>query len=122
MKRKTIFEVLFDNQICFSVNVSTTFPKIKGIDMFTRDYFISVHKNDVDKHKLKDFKEYDEYNRVVYPNLYIRDLNETEINEFKENQDKFIKVIHNKDGRVYELKSRSFWSMFKNMQEVQACR
>lgn len=116
---KTIFEVLFDNQICFSVNVSAPFPKIKGIDMFTKDYFISVHKNDVDKHELKGFEE---YNRVVYPNLYTRDLNEAEINEFKDNQNKFIKVIHNKDGRVYELKNSSFRSMFKNMQEVQACR
>lgn len=109
-KEKTIFEVLFENKICFAVNVCFITAKNKSIDENSRDYFIIVLKTD-----LKDLKK-DNFKRSnIFINIYERDLSLAEISEFKSHMDKFIKVQHDSFGRVYELKNNSFKKLFNNL-------
>lgn len=108
-QKKTIFEVLFEKEICFTVNVSVNIFKGKGIDDNSRDYFLiilkksleGVYKKELAFHKMKD-----------YPNLLERDLSVLEIAEFKTLLDKFVKVQHSKLGRIYELKNNSFKKLY----------
>ena len=105
MTRQSIFEYLTAKSICFSVCVSTKEANNVSLTGNSRDYFITVKKSDI-KPKIKDkwlFK-----NVSDRPNVLIRDMTGHEEHEFKEISDKFTKVIHDKDGRVYELKSESF--------------
>ena len=101
--KKTIFEVLFEKEICFAVNVSLNTFNGKEIDENSRDYFLIVHEHDLKELKNMKFKKTDNY-----ANVYERDLSVSEIAEFKTYMDKFVKVQHNQFGRVYELKNNSF--------------
>lgn len=107
---KTIFEVLFEKEICFAVNVSLNTFKGKGIDENSRDYFLIVQEQD-----LSDLKGMGFHRTHEYPNVFERDLSVTEISEFKSNMDKFVKVQHNQFGRVYELKNNSFKKLHESI-------
>ena len=108
---KTIFEVLFEKEICFAVNVSLNTFKGKGIDKTSRDYFLIVQKQDLKELKNMNFKKTN-----VYVNVYERDLSVSEIAEFKTYMDKLVKVQHNQFGRVYELKNNSFKKLHKSIE------
>lgn len=109
-EEKTIFEVLFEKEICFAVNVSLNTFKGKGIDENSRDYFLIVQKQD-----LKDLKGFG-FNRTNdYQNVFERDLSVSEIAEFKTYMDKFVKVQHNQFGRTYELKDNSFKKLHESL-------
>lgn len=113
-KEKTIFEVLFEEQICFAVSISIRVFRGKGIDANARDYFLIVLKPDYEiLKKIGGFKRSQEY-----PNVYERDLSVAETIEFKTYMDKFVKVVHNSHGRVYELKDNSFKEMHKSINEA----
>lgn len=107
---KTIFEVLFEKEICFAVNVSLNTFKSKGIDENSRDYFLIVQKQDLKELKNMNFKRTNDY-----ANVYERDLSVNEISEFKTYMDKFVKVQHNQFGRVYELKNNSFKKLHESI-------
>lgn len=107
---KTIFEVLFEKEICFAVNVSLITFKGKGIDENSRDYFLIVLKQDV-----KELKNMVFHRTADYPNVFERDLSVNEIAEFKTYMDKFVKVQHNQFGRVYELKNNSFKKLHESI-------
>ena len=107
---KTIFEVLFENEVCFAANVSLNTFKGKGIDENSRDYFLIVQKQDLSKLKGLGFRRTNDY-----PNVFERDLSVDEIAEFKANMDKFVKVQHNQFGRVYELKNNSFKKLHESI-------
>ena len=109
-EEKTIFEVLFDKEICFAVNVSLNIFKGKGIDENSRDYFIIVQKQDLKELKNMGFKRTN-----YYANVYERDLSAKEITEFKKQMEKFVKVQHNSFGRVYELKNNSFKKLHESI-------
>jgi len=113
-EEKTIFEVLFEKEICFAVNVSLNTFKGKGIDENSRDYFLIVQKQDLTKLKNMGFKRTNDY-----ANVYERDLSIDEIIEFKANQDKFVKVQHNQFGRVYELKNNSFKKLHETLKRAE---
>jgi hypothetical protein len=113
-EKKTIFEVLFEKEICFAVNVSLNTFKGKGIDENSRDYFIIVQKQD-----LKDLKGFGFHQTNDYQNVFERDLSVNEISEFKTYMDKFVKVQHNQFGRVYELKNNSFKKLHETNHEEQ---
>ena len=104
------FEVLFEKEICFAVNVSLNTFKGKDIDENSRDYFLIVHKQDLKDPKKMGFKRTNDY-----ANVYERDLSINEITEFKANQEKFVKVLHNQFGRVYELKNNSFKNLHESL-------
>src|SRR5690554_857917 len=110
-KDKTIFEVLFEEKICFTVNVSIRTVKIKSVEENSRAYFIIVHESDlndiiingeISKHS-KEINKFIFYRTDEYPDIFERDLSDDDIIEFKKHMIKFIKVKHNKFGRIYEL-------------------
>ena len=123
-KKQTIFEVLFEKGICFTVNISTL--KIKGVEESSRAYFIIVHESDlndiiingeISKHS-KEINKFRFYRTDEYQDIFERDLSEDDIIEFKEYMNKFIKVKHNKFGRVYELKGNSFKEMYESKKQI----
>jgi len=112
-EEKTIFEVLFEKEICFAVSVSLNSVKNKSIEANSRDYFLIVLKQDV-----KDLKNMGFHKTNDYQNVFERDLSANEISEFKDNMDKFIKVQHNQFGRVYELKNNSFKKLHESIKSA----
>ena len=121
-KDKTIFEMLFESKICFTVNVSIRTLKIKGVEENSRAYFIIVHESDlneiiingeISKHS-KEINKFIFYRTDEYPDVFERDLSDDNIIEFKKHMNKFIKVKHNKFGRIYELKGNSFKEMYES--------
>lgn len=122
---QTIFEVLFEKGICFAVNVSIS-TLIKGVEESSRTYFVIVHESDLNDTVIngkisKYFKEINKfrfYRTDEYSDVFERDLSEDDIIEFKEYMNKFIKVKHNKFGRVYELKGNSFKEMYELKKQI----
>ena len=121
-KDKTIFEMLFESKICFTVNVSIRTLKIKSVEENSRAYFIIVHESDlneiiingeISKHS-KEINKFIFYRTDEYPDVFERDLSDDNIIEFKKHMNKFIKVKHNKFGRIYELKGNSFKEMYES--------
>lgn len=119
-KNQTIFEILFEAKICFTVNVSIRTFKIKSVEENSRAYFIIVHESDLNdiiingetsKHS-KEINKFIFYRTDEYPDVFERDLSDDDIIEFKKHMNKFIKVKHNKFGRVYELKNNSFKKLY----------
>ena len=121
-KNKTIFEMLFESKICFTVNVSIRTLKIKSVEENSRAYFIIVHESDLNDIIIngKISKHSKEINKFIfnrtdeYPDVFERDLSGDDIIEFKKHINKFIKVKHNKFGRIYELKGYSFKGMYES--------
>ena len=121
-KNKTILKVLFEKEICFAVNVSIRTFKIKSVEENSRAYFIIVHESDlndiiingeISKHS-KEINKFIFYRTDEYPDVFERDLSDDDIIEFKKHMNKFIKVKHNKFGRIYELKGNSFKEMYES--------
>ena len=123
---KTIFKVLFEKEICFAVNVSIRTFKIKSVEENSRDYFIIVHESDLNdiiingeiSKKSKEINKFIFYRTDEYPDVFERDLSEHDIIEFKKHMNKFTKVMHNKFGRVYELKGNSFKEMHESKKQI----
>ena len=105
MIRQSIFDYLIAKNICFSVCISTKEANNSAITANSKDYFILVRKDDI-KPKVKarwQFKCSNDHCTILQ-----RDLNADEVFEFKcMPSDMFVKVIHDANGRVYELKSES---------------
>ena len=112
--KKTIFEVLNEKNICYSVVVSLVKHKMKSIEGSKKEYFIIVHRKDLRKLVGFDFYTSDVYKHIIYE----RDLCSEEIDKFKEISDSFVKVQHDSNGRVYELKENSFKLMYDNLKQV----
>ena len=110
-KGKTIFEQLDEKNICYSVLVSLVSSKLVSVEGGKKEYSIIIHRNDLDK-----LKGYGFYNSEVYKYIiYERDLLIHEVARFKESIENFVKVKHDKHGRVYELKNNSFKSMYESL-------
>lgn len=95
-----IFEKLDDLNICYAVGVAMNKCRFYNFTV-GRDYFIMIHKKHKDKFGKHTFK------KSPYKNVVIKQMTLTEIKTFKLQQGKYVKVIHSKDGRIYELKNNS---------------
>ena len=107
---KNIFEKLDEKGICYAVGVALVTLKSKDAELYDRDYYIIAaagDKEQLEGLKFKDSK-YKSYNVIE------RGLNEEEVRLFKGLHDDFIKVKHDKNGRVYELKNNSFKKYYHN--------
>jgi len=108
MDDKTTFQELLDADICFSVCVAQFDFKIKSISDTSKDYFILALDEDT-----KQFTDYG-FRRVKNSKyLAEHDMTSEEIEQFKAMQDRFNKIIHDKTGRIYELKNKSFSAYFE---------
>ena len=123
---QTIFKVLFEKEICFTVNISIRTFRIKSVEENSRAYFIIVHESDlndtiingeISKHS-KEINGFIFYRTDEYPDVFERDLSDDDIIEFKKHMDKFIKVKHNKFGRIYELKGNSFKEIYESRRTI----
>ena len=102
-EKKPVFDTLFEAGVCFAVCVASSKFINQEVAAFAKDYFIIINKCDE-----KYFKEHIFYPAEGYKQVCQRSLSEDEIRVFKRNKDKFVKVLHNEHGRVYELKGLSF--------------
>ena len=107
--KKTIFEELFEKKSCFAVIVSVNVSTLKGMDFSDREYILLI--NGPDRRVLTcSFKK-----NKDYAGLYEKKLTDLEILEFRKNLEHFIKVEHDRNGRVYELKNNSFKKYYKSL-------
>ena len=119
-KNQTILKVLFEKEICFAVNVSIRTLKIKSVEENSRAYFIIIHESDLNdivingktSEHSKEINGFIFYRTDEYPDVFDRYLSDDDIVEFKEHMSKFVKIKHNKFGRVYELKNNSFKKLY----------
>ena len=103
IEKKPVFEILFESGICFAVCIASSKFINREISAFSKDYFVIINKCDEERVKELTF-----YPAEGYKQICLRSLSEDEIRVFRKNKDKFVKILHNEHGRVYELKQQSF--------------
>jgi len=97
MKIDSTYTKIRDSGICFAVVKN----QIRLISNYSYEYFIVAISKDVNKFNFSYCK--------TFPDCAEYTLSDIEIKQFKQDENKlFNKVIHNKYGRVFELKKRSF--------------
>ncbi len=102
-EKKTIFNALYENGVCYAVCIATKSFINREVTSFSKDYFVIINKCDE-----KRVKEFTFYPTEGYKQVCERNLSTDEIEVFRWNKGKFIKVQSNEYGRVYELKGQSF--------------
>lgn len=112
-EKKTIFEKLDEKNICYSVMVNLITSNLKSLEGNKKEYSLIIHCNDLEKVKSYGFYTSDVYKYIIYE----RDLLLHEVARFKETIENFVKVKHDKHGRVYELKNNSFKSMYEILKQ-----
>ena len=119
LSEKTLFEKLFDEEICFAIVVSRISFTSLGSGYSAIDYGCIINKKDKKKCKNLDLSFYQpkQGNESPFHSYEILeyDMDKLEIMEFKNIQKKFIKVEHNNHGRVYELLTDSFKTKYKSI-------
>ena len=103
IKKIPVFDILFENEICFAVCIATSKFINREVAAFAKDYFIIINKCDEERVKRLTF-----YPSEGYKQISQRSMSEDEIRIFRRNKREFVKVLHNEHGRVYELKGWSF--------------
>jgi uncharacterized protein YjhX (UPF0386 family) len=103
IKKIPVFDILFENEICFAVCIATSKFINREVAAFAKDYFIIINKCDEERVKELTF-----YPTEGYKQISQRSMSEDEIRIFRKNKNKFIKVLSSDDGRVYELRNWSF--------------
>lgn len=104
LNEKNAIKELDKKNICYSIGVSINSFKGKALEMNNKEYFLMIL--DKDKALIKENKKF--YGSKDYEQILMKDLNEVELDYFKKNSEKYTKVQHDKDGRIYELKNNSF--------------
>lgn len=102
MPKETIFETLDKEEVCYSVGVNYIRSRKQIIDLYGKQYFIIAER--IPALRMYSFKNSE--NEQVFE----REMSKSEIIEFKERQDEFVKVYDNLHGKVFELKNNSLKS------------
>jgi len=116
-EKKTIFIVLSESDVCFAVCVASRSFINREVAASSKDYFVIINKCDE-----KRVKEFTFYPTEGYKQVCERNLSIEEIEVFRNNKDKFIKVRSNEYGRVYELKGHSFKSAYDSIRKKLRCK
>jgi len=109
-KGKNILDVLFEKNICFAVCAFSSRCINNGLEVCSTDYIVIINQCDVELVE-SDFTFHQTDN---YKQVFERKLSPDDVEFLKKYQDRFVKVKHNKYGRVYELKGNSFKAAFEN--------
>lgn len=112
IEKKPVFEILFESGICFAVCIASSKFINREISAFSKDYFVIINKCDEER-----VKEITFYQAEGYKQICLRGLSEDEIRLFRKNKDQFIKILHNKHGRVYELKQQPFKEVYDRISQ-----
>lgn len=102
-EKKTIFNALSENGVCYAVCIASSSFINREVAACSKDYFVIINKCDE-----KRVKEFTFYPAEGYKQVCERNLSVDEIEVFKRNKDKFVKVRSNEYGQVYEQRGRSF--------------
>lgn len=109
---RTLFEKLFNENICFAIVVSRITFKSVGAGFSSIDYGCIINTSDKAKVRRVGLAFYQPRNgkgaRFHNYDILEYDMNELQVSEFKGMQNKFLKVEHNEHGRIYELLTDSF--------------
>lgn len=116
-EKKTIFNALYENDVCYAVCIATKSFINREVSSFSKDYFVIINKCDE-----KRVKEFTFYSTEGYKQVCERNLSTDEIEVFRNIKDKFIKVRSNEYGRVYELKGCSFKSAYDSIRKKLRCK
>jgi len=116
-EKKTIFNALYENGVCFAVCVASGSFINREVAAFSKDYFVIINKCDE-----KRVKEFTFYPTEGYKQVCERNLSTDEIEGFRSNKDKFVKVRSNEYGRVYELKGRPFKLAYDSIRQKLNCK
>lgn len=111
-EKKTVFTALFESDVCFAVCIASSSFINREVAAFSKDYFVIINKCDE-----KRVKEFNFYPTEGYKQVCERNLSADEIEAFKKNRDKFVKVLSNEYGRIYELKGRSFKATYDSIRQ-----
>lgn len=100
--------------------VCVNIERAKSItEWFRTDYFVIAHIQDYPELKSLGFKaKKGESGNMEGKNHRLvceYEMSEWDIDQFKKDQKLYVKVKHTLDGRVYELKSLSFFNHVKNI-------
>ena len=118
MKKRTLFETLFDSGVVFGVCVTIErFGKRGSLDvgMSGKEYSVMIWKGDIGKVKGIGFSG---IGGKEYPHLVEHVLGGEDVEDFKRLERLFKKVVHNKEGRVYELRGKSFSAYYRHEEGV----
>jgi hypothetical protein len=102
-----VLEILLESGLCFAVCIASSKFINREISAFSKDFFVIINKCDEERVKELTFYQAEGYKQICQ-----RSLSEDEIRVFRKNKDKFVKILHNEYGRVYELKQLSFKKSF----------
>jgi len=116
-EKKTIFNVLSKNGVCFAVCVASSSFINREVAAFSKDYFVIINKCDE-----KRVKEFTFYPTEGYKQVCERNLSTDEIEVFRNNKDRFTKARRNEHGRVYELKGQSFKAAYDSIRQKLRCK
>ena len=106
----SIFETLESNFACYSVVVA--YISVKGeTGHHIKDYFI------VADHRSKRFLIENGFHYSGKKRLYMRDMSEQDIMDFKAISGDYRMVLSNNEGRVYEQKKWSFKEYYHAQKE-----
>lgn len=111
-EKKTIFNALYENDVCYAVCIATKSFINRELTSFSKDYFVIINKCDE-----KNVREFTFFTAEGYKQVCERNLSTDEIKVFRNNKDKFVKVRSNENGRVYELKGRSFKDSYDSIRQ-----
>lgn len=109
-ERKYVINELLERGVCFAVCVAATRFMSEEIHRFSKEYSVIINKCDMGL--IEDFKF---YQTEGYKQVCERKLSPDDVEVFKENMERFVKVLHNANGRVYELRDMPFKPVFDSI-------
>jgi len=109
-KKKSLFELLFEKNICFAVCAIFNHCINKRLEGCSIDYTIIINQSDVELLE----SDYIFHPTDKYEQVFERKLSPNDMKVLKLYQGRFEMLIRNKFGRVYELKGNSFKDCFEN--------
>jgi hypothetical protein len=116
-EKETVFSTLSECGVCFAVCVASSSFINREVAAFSKDYFVIINKRDA-----KRVNEFTFYPTERYKQVCERNLSVDEIEVFKMNKDKFVKIMSNEYGRVYELKGHSFKDTYDRIRQKLSCK
>lgn len=108
-RKKDLFEVLDETGIPHAICINVQEMKLKTIYDVSKQWFILIPQSEKKRIHGYGFKNSEGRHDVAE-----RDLTEEEIAYFKKNQNDYLKILHNRDGRIYELKGNSLSKFIDN--------
>ena len=104
-----MLEKLIESGVCFAVVIAQSSFKVRHVEFGGRDTFILIAAKD----KIEGFEESE-----TIPDTMEHDMSPEDLEYFKTVSEKlFTKVLHDSDGRVYELKDNSFVEYMKTIRK-----